>query len=107
MDKLRGNRWITLSILTIGFLMIILDTTIVNVSIPTLINDLGASLTDVEWIISGYALSFAALLITFGRLGDIYGRRNIFLLGLFTFAVASYFAGQAQTAQTLIGMRFL
>lgn len=107
MDKLRGNRWVSLGILTIGFLMILIDTTIVNVSIPTLIKELGASLTDVEWIISGYALSFAALLITFGRLADMYGRRNFFLLGLLVFAVASYFAGHASTAHTLIGMRFL
>lgn len=101
-ERWRGNRWLTLLILCIGFLMILVDTTIVNVSIPTLIKDLGARLSDIEWIISGYALSFAALLITFGRLGDIYGRKNFFLAGLAVFTLSSYFSGQANTPDQLI-----
>jgi EmrB/QacA subfamily drug resistance transporter len=107
MEKLRGNRWLSLTILLIGFLMILIDTTIVNVSIPTLIKDIGASLTQIEWIISGYSLSFAALLITFGRLGDMYGRRNFFLAGLFVFALSSFFAGHATSPDTLITARIL
>jgi len=105
MEQLRGNRWITLLLLCIGFLMILVDTTIVNVSIPTIIKDLGASLSDIEWIISGYALTFAAFLITFGRLGDMYGRKNFFLGGLAVFTIASYFSGQATSPDSLIVAR--
>ena len=82
--------------------MILVDTTIVNVSIPTIIKDLGATLSDIEWIISGYALTFAAFLITFGRLGDMYGRKNFFLGGLAVFTIASYFSGQATSPDSLI-----
>ncbi|MBU6389295.1 MFS transporter [Patescibacteria group bacterium] len=102
MEHLRGNRWLTLLIISIGFLMILIDTTIVNVSIPTIIKDLNANLSDIEWIISGYALSFAALLITFGRLGDMYGRRLFFIIGLIVFTVSSFFSGEAGSASTLI-----
>ena len=105
MQKIKQNRWVTLMIICIGFLIILIDTTVVNVSIPTIIKELHATLSDIEWIISGYALSFAALLITFGRLGDVYGRRTMFLLGLFVFALASFFSGEAQTAQVLIFAR--
>ena len=105
MEQLRGNRWVTLLILSIGFLMILIDSTIVNVSIPTIIKDLSATLSNVEWVISGYALTFAALLITFGRLGDMLGRRNLFILGLVVFTVASFFSGEAFTIHTLIAAR--
>jgi len=96
------NRWIALAIVLIGFFMILIDTTVVNVSIPTVIKDLHTNLSDVEWIISGYSLSFAALLITFGRLGDLYGRKLLFQLGLVVFTVASFFSGEASSASTLI-----
>lgn len=101
------KRWIGLAVLLIGFFMIMLDTTIVNVSIPTIINDLKADLTQIEWIISGYALSFAALLITFGRLGDLYGRKKMFMLGLVVFTVASALSGEANSPTMLILARIL
>ena len=101
----KDNRWLTLVIVLIGFFMILLDTTIVNVSIPTIIASLNASLSQVEWIISGYSLSFAALLITFGRMGDLYGRRKLFVLGLIVFTMASVFSGEAQSATILIVAR--
>jgi EmrB/QacA subfamily drug resistance transporter len=100
--NLRGNRWLTLAIISVGFLMILLDTTIVNVSIPTIIRELAAKLSDIEWVISGYALTFAAFLITFGRLGDIYGRKIIFIVGLIVFVIASFFSGEAHSPITLI-----
>lgn len=103
--KRETNRWVTLAIVLIGFFMILIDTTVVNVSIPTIIRDLGASISDVEWIVSGYALSFAALLITFGRLGDLYGRKLMFMLGLAVFTVASFFSGEAASTGTLIVAR--
>lgn len=102
MSNIKGNRWVTLALICIGFLMILIDITIVNVSIPTIIKDLKATLADMEWVISGYALMFAAFLITFGRLGDVYGRKNFFLLGLFVFVIASAFSGEAHTPSTLI-----
>jgi len=101
------RRWFTLAIVLIGFLMILIDTTVVNVSIPTLVKDLGASLSDIEWIVSGYSLTFAAFLITFGRLGDLFGRRLFFLLGLGLFGIASLFCGESHTAAQLIGFRLL
>jgi EmrB/QacA subfamily drug resistance transporter len=102
MTKLLGNKWFALAIVLIGFFMILIDTTIVNVSIPTIIADLHTSLSSIEWIISGYALSFAALLITFGRLGDIYGYKRLFISGLVVFTIASIFSGEAQNISTLI-----
>lgn len=105
MQHLRGNRWATLAIVLIGFFMILIDTTIVQVSIPTLIQDLRATLADVEWVISGFALSYAALLITFGRLGDLYGRKVLFLIGLAVFTIASFFSGEAPTIGVLIAAR--
>lgn len=102
MSSIKGNRWVTLGIICIGFLMILIDITIVNVSIPTIIKDLHATLPDMEWVISGYALMFAAFLITFGRLGDMYGRKNFFLLGLLVFVIASAFSGEAHSPATLI-----
>jgi EmrB/QacA subfamily drug resistance transporter len=99
------SRWLALAVLLIGFFMILLDSTIVNVSIPTIIKELHANLSQVEWIISGYALSFAALLITFGRLGDLYGRKKLFMLGLAVFTIASIFSGEATNPTTLIAAR--
>lgn len=105
MAKLTGNKWATLAVVLVGFFMILIDTTVVNVSIPTIIADLKTNLSSIEWIISGYALSFAALLITFGRLGDLYGRRLMFILGLLVFTLASWFSGEASTVSTLIAAR--
>ncbi len=105
LDRLRGNRWVTLFIISIGLFIILIDTTVVNVAIPSIIKDLHATLPDIEWIISGYAISFAALLITFGRLGDLYGRKFLFLLGLVVFAVASIVSGESSNASILIFAR--
>jgi len=101
------RRWITLAIVLIGFMMILIDTTVVNVSIPTIINDLHATLSQIEWVISGYSLSFAALLITFGRLGDMYGRKRFFILGLTLFGAASLLCGEATTPGFLIAARLV
>jgi EmrB/QacA subfamily drug resistance transporter len=107
MPTFTKNRWLSLAVLLIGFFMILVDTTIVNVSIPTIIKDLHTNLSDVEWIISGYSLTFAALLITFGRFGDLYGRKKLFIAGLALFTIASVFSGEAQTASALIMARLL
>ncbi|MGW6426925.1 MFS transporter [Nocardia sp. NPDC055053] len=87
--------------------MDLLDMTIVNVTIPTLQHNLDATYTQIEWTVTGYVLGFAALLITGGRLGDIYGRRKLFLLGIAGFTLASALCGLATSPEMLIGARFL
>jgi EmrB/QacA subfamily drug resistance transporter len=100
-------RWLTLLALSLGISMIIVDATIVNVAIPSIVRDLGLDASGAEWVVSIYPLVFAALLITFGRAGDILGRRRLYLFGLVTFVGASLLAGMAPTAELLIGARVL
>ncbi|WP_261989298.1 MFS transporter [Streptomyces sp. uw30] len=91
----------------IGFFMALLDGSIVNIAIPTLINGLDASYDQVLWIIDGYMLVFSVLLITTGRLGDIYGYRRLFLIGTTLFTVASALCGLADTPDRLLAARVL
>ncbi len=100
-------RWLTLLALSLGISMIIVDATIVNVAIPSIVRDLGLDGTQAQWIVSIYPLVFAALLVTFGRAGDIFGRRRVYLLGLVTFVGASILAGIAPTGGLLILARVL
>jgi EmrB/QacA subfamily drug resistance transporter len=93
--------------LSVGVAMIIVDATIVNVAIPSIIRDLGLDSTQAEWVNTVYALVFAALLITLGRLGDVYGRRRMYLTGLVVFLAASVMAGLAPTGNVLILARIL
>jgi EmrB/QacA subfamily drug resistance transporter len=86
------NRWFGLSILSLALAIIILDNSILNIAIPTIETDFGSSLSDLQWVISGYSLIVATFLVTFGRLGDLYGRRRLFLLGAALFALGSYLA---------------
>ncbi|ARZ71738.1 hypothetical protein SMD11_6162 [Streptomyces albireticuli] len=99
------RRWLALTALLAGTLMDVIDVTIVNVAIPHLQEDLGASCTAVQWTIAGYALTFALLLITGGRLGDIFGRKRLFLLGIAGFTAASLLCGLAVNAPMLIASR--
>jgi EmrB/QacA subfamily drug resistance transporter len=105
-DSGRG-RWIGLAMLSLGVAMIIVDATIVNVAVPQIIRDLTLDSTTAEWINTTYALVFAALLITLGRIGDVWGRRRLYLLGLVIFAGASMLAGLAPTGEVLIAARIL
>jgi MFS family permease len=89
MSRLRGNPWASLAVLSLGLFMTLLDLTIVNVALPRLIDDLGASLDEALWVSNAYVLLLAVLLITAGRLGDIFGPRNLFLAGTAVFTVAS------------------
>jgi EmrB/QacA subfamily drug resistance transporter len=85
-----GNRrWWTLAAMCFALFMIMLDNTVVNVALPSIQRDLGTSLSGLEWTVNAYTLSFAVLLVTGGRLGDIYGRRRMFLFGVVLFALAS------------------
>ena len=82
MTKYRGNPWVILLVLSLGFFMTLLDLTIVNIAIPNMITKLHASLDDILWVINAYALVLAVLLITAGRLGDLFGQRTMFIAGI-------------------------
>ncbi len=77
-----NRKWITLAAVSFGLFMIMLDNTVVNVALPTMQKDLHVTLASLEWVVIAYALTFAALLITGGKLADLYGRRRIFVVGL-------------------------
>ena len=100
-----NRKWWTLAAVALGLFMIMLDNTIVNVALPAIQRDLGAQLSELEWIVAGYALSFAALILTGGKLADLLGRRRIFTIGLAVFAAASLACALAPSAGFLIGAR--
>lgn len=101
------RRWIALVFLALGVSMIILDATVVNVAIPTMITDLGLTTTDAEWVNASYALAFASLLILFGRLADRFGRKRLFVLGVIIFTAASALVAVSGGAVELVGARLL
>jgi EmrB/QacA subfamily drug resistance transporter len=99
------RRWLAAAAMTAAVLMDMIDVTIVNVALPTIRHDLGASATQLEWVVSAYMLAFAAVLITAGSLGDLFGRKRLFLAGIAVFGLASLGAGLSQTAGQLIAAR--
>ena len=101
----QNRKWWTLGAMCFALFMIMLDNTVVNVALPSIQQDLGASISGLEWTVSGYTLSFAVLLATGGRLGDIFGRRRIFLIGVVIFALSSATAGLAPDATSLVVSR--
>src|SRR5438046_5781614 len=101
----KTNPWLVLLVLTTGFFMILLDTTIVNVAIPSMSAGLHTTLDQILWVVNAYVLVYAVLLITAGRLGDLYGQRNLFAIGLLVFTVASALCGFSQSPVELIGAR--
>jgi EmrB/QacA subfamily drug resistance transporter len=98
---------LVLVVLCTGFFMILLDTTIVNVAIPAMSAGLNTTLDQILWVLNAYILTYAVLLITAGRLGDLYGQRNLFAIGLAIFTVASALCGLSQNANELIAARVL
>ena len=100
-----NKKWWTLAAVAFGLFMIMLDNTIVNVALPSIQRSLHMSISSLEWIVTAYALTFAALLITGGKLGDLYGRRKMFIAGLVVFTLASLACGLAPSAGFLIGAR--
>ena len=102
-----SRRWGVLATVALGVSLIIMDATVVNVALPTIINDLHLDSTQAEWMNAVYSLMFAALLLTLGRVGDLYGRRRLFAVGVVIFVVASVAAGFSDSATTLIGARLL
>jgi EmrB/QacA subfamily drug resistance transporter len=100
------SRWIALVVLCTGMLMIVLDMTIVNVALPSIQGDLGFSQAGLAWVVNAYLIAFAGLLLLAGRLGDLAGRRNVFLAGLGVFTAASAACGLATSQAMLVGARF-
>ncbi|MEU5150461.1 MFS transporter [Streptomyces yangpuensis] len=101
------RRWLALAIVMTAAFMDLVDVTIVNIAIPTLRQNFGASTSAIQWITAGYALAFAAGLITGGRLGDIYGRKRLFLIGISGFTTASLLCGIAADPAMLVASRIL
>ena len=107
MPETRTNPWLVLVVLVTGFFMIMLDTTIVNVAIPAMSAGLNTTLDQILWVLNAYILVYAVLLITAGRLGDLYGQRTLFAIGLAIFTIASALCGFVQNADQLIAARVL
>jgi EmrB/QacA subfamily drug resistance transporter len=101
------SRWIALYVLCTGMLMIVLDVTVVNVALPYVQTDLGFSPSGLAWVVNAYLIAFGGLLLLAGRLGDIFGRRRVFLVGLAVFTLASMVCGLAQNQLTLVLARFV
>ena len=101
------HRLVVVVILIVASFMDLLDTTIVNVALPSIQKDLSASAAQLEWIVSGYVLAYAVLLITGGRLGDIFGRKRLFLVGVAGFTVASAACAAVGTGETLVTFRIV
>ncbi len=100
-----NRKWWTLGAMCFALFMVMLDNTVVNVALPSIQRDLHAEISALEWVVNGYTLTFAVLIATGGRLGDIFGRRLMFLAGVIIFAITSATAGLAQDPAMLIGSR--
>ncbi|MCU1502339.1 MAG: hypothetical protein JWM12_1693 [Ilumatobacteraceae bacterium] len=96
------RRWLTLGILILTVVLIALDTSVLNVSIPTILRELDTTVPALQWVITGYSLTFATLLIVGGRLGDIYGHRRMFMIGASLFGAGSLLASVSHSVGTLI-----
>jgi len=99
------RKWWTLAAVSFGLFMIMLDNTVVNVALPSIQRDLGADISSLEWIVAGYALTFAALMLIGGKLADAYGRRLLFVLGIVVFTLASLWCGLSDSESMLITAR--
>jgi EmrB/QacA subfamily drug resistance transporter len=108
-DRARSDRrrWIALFVVCLGQLMVILDTTIVNVALPSIQSDLNFSQSSLTWVIDGYLITFGSLLLLAGRLGDLFGRKRVFLLGVLSFVVASMLCGLSPSGGALVAARLI
>ena len=101
------RKWFTLAAVSFGLFMIMLDNTVVNVALPAIQQDLGADLSELQWVVTGYALTFAAFMLVGGKLADAYGRRLVFVVGIAVFTLASLWCGLADSSDELIAARVL
>src|SRR5262245_38561179 len=104
-DRVHARRWWTLGVLCMSLLIIVMDNTILNVAIPSLIKDLDASNSEIQWIIDAYTLVFAGLLLTTGSLSDRFGRKGALQVGIVLFALGSIASANAGSATQLIFTR--
>ena len=106
-ELFRGERrrWWTLAAVSFGLFMIMLDNTVVNVALPSIQRELGVGISELEWIVTGYALTFASLMLIGGKLADMLGRRRIFVIGITLFTLASLWCGLADSGSMLIAAR--
>src|SRR6201989_1052402 len=102
-----SRRWASLFVVCMAQLMIVLDVTIVNVALPSIQHDLGFSQANLTWVVNAFLVTFGSLLLLAGRLGDLIGRKRVFLAGVVTFTVASLLCGIAPSEGALIAARFL
>src|SRR3954471_14886496 len=101
------RRWLALVVVCLAQLMIVLDTTIVNVALPSIQADLGFSQGNLTWVINAFLVTFGSFLLLAGRLGDLFGRKRVFLAGVVFFTAASVLCGLAPSQGVLVGARFL
>src|ERR1700694_2616683 len=104
---MKNTRWLSLSILCTGFLLIVVDMTIVNVALPSIQRDLSFSQSGLAWVINAYLIAFGGFLLLAGRLGDLFGRKRLFLIGLGIFTGASVLCGLSFDPRMLIAARFV
>jgi len=104
---MKNSRWLSLMILCTGFLLIVVDMTIVNVALPSIQKDLGFTQSGLAWVINAYLIAFGGLLLLAGRLGDLFGRKRVFLIGLGIFTAASVLCGLSFNQPMLIAARFI
>src|SRR3954467_12709863 len=101
------SRWIALIVLCTGVLMIVLDVTVVNVALPTIQSDLGFTQSSLAWVVNAYLIAFGGLLLLAGRMGDLLGRKRVFMAGLALFVFASLLCGVSQSQGLLVAARFV
>lgn len=103
----RDRRWVSLTVLCVGMLMIVLDNTVVNVALPSIQSDFGFTKSDLAWVVNAYMIAFGGVLLLAGRLGDLIGTKRVFMSGLVLFTLASLLCGVAWNRDTLIAFRFV
>src|ERR1700730_14296123 len=106
-NSMKNNRWLSLTILCVGFLLIVVDMTIVNVALPSIQRDMGFSQSGLAWVINAYLIAFGGFFLLAGRLGDLFGRKRVYLIGLGIFIAASVMCGLSFSQPMLIAARFV
>src|SRR2546429_1992047 len=103
---MKNSRWLSLMVLCTGFLLIVVDMTIVNVALPSIQVDLGFSQSGLAWVVNAYLIAFGGLLLLAGRVGDLLGRKRVYIVGLAIFTGASVLCGISFAQPMLIAARF-
>jgi MFS transporter, DHA2 family, methylenomycin A resistance protein len=98
----RSSRWVVLVVMCVGYFLVLLDVTIVNVALPSIGSDLGASVSGLQWVVDGYAIALASLMLAGGSVGDLHGHKRVVLSGLALFGLASIACGLAPSTGALV-----